>query len=136
MIELYVPEPVSKTQQNPIYRSSNAENKRDTRSLDDDDRINHQHQHDHDDERLEDHQTDFNVANVQITPETFLSMCPALLVQIEQGSCIERQNDAIEADDPIIQPQKDKENKKIGKHCIASYGPISSYTSIQFYGYI
>lgn len=39
-----------------------------------------------------------NLAGVKITPNIFMSMCPALLVQIEQGSCNEQTK--TEADDP------------------------------------
>lgn len=49
--------------------------------------------HDHNDDDDDDEQSandDINylsVSNVKITPNTFMSMCPALLAQIEQGSC-------------------------------------------------
>lgn len=112
------------TQQNPIYRSISTATKRDSRSIVDDDSNNHQ-QHEHDDDSEVNGEgdriaADFNVANVQITPDTFLSMCPALLVQIEQGSCIERQNEATETGaeaDPIIQP-KHTEANNIGEFWI------------------
>lgn len=120
LIELYVPEPVNETQRNPIYRSTSAVSKRNSRSVADDD-SNHGAQHEHEDED-ESHNnegrqiaTDFNVANVKITPDTFLSICPALLVQIEQGSCVERRNEETVAD-PVIQPKTDKGSNSDGKH--------------------
>lgn len=116
---------MNKTQQNPIYRSTGATNKREARSVADDDsshrhRAENEHEHDHDDDdehHNNDGQTanDLNVANVKITPDTFLSMCPALLVQIEQGSCIDRHSEA----DPIIKPNKDRGTTSTGKYwCI------------------
>lgn len=114
LIELYVPEPVNTTQQNPIYKSSMATSKRGSRSV-----VDHDHDHDNDDEHPSDKDsqlaTDFNAANVQITPDTFLSMCPALLVQIEQGSCNERHNEADETDPIIKDPRRDNETRNIGK---------------------
>lgn len=44
------------------------------------------------DDGYESHSQDWSVDNlskIQITPNVFMSMCPALLVQIEQGSCNE-----------------------------------------------
>lgn len=54
----------------------------------------HHHQHrrrsadvnDHSDENESD---DEFITNIKITPNMFLNMCPALLVQIEQGACSE-----------------------------------------------
>lgn len=111
-----MPEPVNTSRQNPIYESSGAISKRNSRSVADD---NHQHQHAemHPSDKGSQLVTDFNAANIRITPDTFLSMCPALLVQIEQGSCNEQHNDAAEKD-PIIQPRTDNETRNIGKHCI------------------
>lgn len=118
LIELYVPEPVNETQRNPIYRSTNAVSKRNLRSVADDD-SNHAAQHEHDDESHNSVEspiaTDFNVANVKITPDTFLSICPALLVQIEQGSCVEGRDEATDAD-PVVQPKIDKGSQSDGKH--------------------
>lgn len=34
-----------------------------------------------------------NLSNIQITPSTFMNMCPALLVQIEQRACQDQQAD-------------------------------------------
>lgn len=108
LIELYVAEPANKTKQNPIYRSTRAMNKR---SVVDDDVHEHANEHPNDDG--DDYtSTYFNVANIQITPDTFLNLCPALLVQIEQGSCNERHNEVAEAD-PIIHPEEG--TKRVGK---------------------
>lgn len=109
LIELYVPEPVKKTQQNPIYRSRRATNERDSRSV-----AQHEHDDVHHNDESSQTATEFNPANVQITPDTFLSLCPALLVQIEQGSCNERYNERSDAD-PIVQPREEKDTQHIGK---------------------
>lgn len=46
----------------------------------------HDHHHSgHGDEDAD----DLSVSNIQITPSVFMHMCPALLLQIEQGSCAE-----------------------------------------------
>lgn len=53
------------------------------------------------DDSYESHSHDSSVENlskIQITPSVFMSMCPALLVQIEQGSCNE--NTKVEAKSP------------------------------------
>lgn len=120
LIELYMPGPANKTQQYPIYRST-----REARTVvDSDDDGKHQSHPVNDDEHFNSDigqkTTNFNVANVQITPDTFMNLCPALLVQIEQGSCSERYNQRSEAD-PIIQPTEGKENQHIGKQELFLY---------------
>lgn len=42
-----------------------------------------------------------DLANIRITPATFMNMCPALLVQIEQRSCKEDQGK--HADESIVE---------------------------------
>lgn len=80
------------SQLNPIYRSSVSSNEKRRRAI-----VNNEH-HDHKKDDDVDHQIDgerqqhdFIASTVQITPNAFLSMCPALLVQIEQGACNEQQ---------------------------------------------
>lgn len=72
---MYQPDALNKS--HPIYRSSPASEGE-----------NHQHHQRHADEPNE--ESDFSISNIQITPAAFMSMCPALLVQIEQGSCTEQ----------------------------------------------
>lgn len=114
LIELYAPEPVNRSQQYPIYRSTKVSNRRSSRSLGDD---SDRHHGENDSNLKIDSTTEFDVAKVQITPDTFLSMCPALLVQIEQGSCIERQYKSIPVEnDPIFQSKNQtNETRNIGK---------------------
>lgn len=64
--------------------------------------------------------TESVAAQAHISPETFLKICPALLVQIEQGSCIERQYRNIPvAINPVFEPMhkphetKDKYSGKL-----------------------
>lgn len=94
-IEMYMPDVLNSTQKiNPIYRSSSA-----TENAEHEHQHQHQHDHAHEHEHQHEHQhhhhsedknDDFELSNIQITPDAFLSMCPALLVQIEQGSCSEQ----------------------------------------------
>lgn len=97
---------------NPIYRSSVAP--------ENDDHHQHKHHH-HQHESADYNEADFSISNIQITPQNLLSMCPALLVQIEQGSC----NDAIAA--PIQQPTPRKEIKEI-----SSFGKVFAFSFILF----
>lgn len=83
---MYVPS-WQAAQSNPIYRSSASSGARRRRAIDDE---HHDHQKDDDVDAADGgQQNDFIASNVQITPNAFLSMCPALLVQIEQGACEE-----------------------------------------------
>lgn len=75
---MYSPDALNGTNKNnPIYRSSAVS--------ENDEHQNHHHQHSGD--KHED--VDYSISNIQITPTAFMNMCPALLVQIEQGSCSE-----------------------------------------------
>lgn len=60
-----------------------------------------------------------NLARVKITPNIFMSMCPALLVQIEQGSCNEQTK--TEADDP--------QKSTIGMQMIRLYDNFGVYVT-------
>lgn len=81
LIQMYAPDQLNgEHRSNPIYRSSVAPEN------DDDDHHQHKHHH-HQHENADYHDTDFGISNIQITPQNLLAMCPALLVQIEQGSC-------------------------------------------------
>lgn len=53
--------------------------------------IHHQHRRstDYDENSHENESDDEFITNIKITPTMFLNMCPALLVQIEQGACSE-----------------------------------------------
>lgn len=76
---MYSPDALNDTNKNnPIYRSSVAKENKEHQ--------NHHHQQ-HSSDTNED--VDYSVSNIQITPSAFMNMCPALLVQIEQGSCSE-----------------------------------------------
>lgn len=99
---------------NPIYRSSVAP--------ENDDHHQHKHHH-HQHENADYHDADLSISNIQITPQNLLSMCPALLVQIEQGSC----SDAIAAA-PIQQPTPKKEIKDISNR-----GNVFSFICIDFH---
>lgn len=71
---MYSPDALNSTSKiNPIYRSSAAHEQ-------DESHDHHQHHH----ENAED-ERDYSISNIQITPSVFMNMCPALLVQIEQG---------------------------------------------------
>lgn len=72
---MYQPDTLNKS--HPIYRSSPASEGE-----------NHQHNRRHADEPNE--EPEFSISNIQITPAAFMNMCPALLVQIEQGSCADQ----------------------------------------------
>lgn len=77
LIKMYSPDSLKQAhKRNPVYRSSSASE-------------HDQHQH-HSDSTTDINDNDFSVSNIQISPSTFLNMCPALLVQIEQGSCVDR----------------------------------------------
>lgn len=92
---MYSPDQFNYTQKsNPVYRSSVAPENDD-----------HQHHHSDDDENDDD--TEFSVSNIQITPSALMSMCPALLVQIEQGSCTEEPTIAPYEDTPEAEPRKE-----------------------------
>lgn len=83
---MYVPS-WQAAQSNPIYRSSASSAARRRRAIDDE---HHDPQKDDDVDAADGgQQNDFIASNIQITPNAFLSMCPALLVQIEQGACKE-----------------------------------------------
>lgn len=88
-----MPDVLNGTQKiNPIYRSSSAtENAEHEHQHQHDHAHEHEHQHEHQHHHHSgDKNDDFELSNIQITPNAFLSMCPALLVQIEQGSCSEQ----------------------------------------------
>lgn len=103
---MYAPDQLnSGNKANPIYRSSVAPEK------DEQHQHNHHHQHDNTDHN----DVDFSISNIQITPSALMSMCPALLVQIEQGLCA---IDATAA--PIQQPTAKKDIKDI-----SSFGECS-----------
>lgn len=58
---------------------------------DEDKEIHHNHRRSSDshEHSLENESDDEFITNIKITPTMFLNMCPALLVQIEQGACSE-----------------------------------------------
>lgn len=60
-----------------VHQDDNASHHHHRRSSDSD---AHSHDHESDDEFI---------TNIKITPTMFLNMCPALLLQIEQGACSE-----------------------------------------------
>lgn len=108
---MYAPDQLNgEHRSNPIYRSSVAP--------ENDDHHQHKHHH-HQHDSADYHDTDFGISNIQITPQNLLAMCPALLVQIEQGSC----NDGIAASaaaavsasepEPFHHPTPRKEIKEI-----------------------
>lgn len=56
------------------------------------DDTHHQHRRSADSDDHHSHESESNdelITNIKITPTMFLNMCPALLVQIEQGACSE-----------------------------------------------
>lgn len=74
-------------QHNSIYKSiqsSSDSNRRNLRSTNE----NHE-QHDKPMKPSENDEQHLTASNIQITPNMFMNMCPALLVQIEQGACAE-----------------------------------------------
>lgn len=110
LIQMYAPDQLNgEHRSNPIYRSSVAPENDE----------HHQHKHHHHHDSADYHDTDFGISNIQITPQNLLAMCPALLVQIEQGTC----NDAIATaaaaavsaseTEPLQQPTSRKEIKDI-----------------------
>lgn len=105
LIQMYSPDQFNNTHKNnPIYRSEVASEH--------DDHEQHHHQHvDHDDHN------EFTLSNIQISPSDLLNMCPALLVQIEQGSCADG------ATEPTMETYK--ETPEIMSH--KTSGEISGY---------
>lgn len=117
---MYMADVLNGTQKsNPIYRSSLAADNEEHEHQ-------HQHQHKHEHEHGHEHQhqhtdaksddTDFSVSNIQITPSAFMSMCPALLVQIEQGSCSEQYETPTPASPPSL-PTARKQINEISGFC-------------------
>lgn len=109
LIQMYSPDTLNNTHKsNPIYRSS-PESVATELHQQHQHHEKHQHRHDHSDEKNDD--IDHNVSNIQITPAAFMNMCPALLVQIEQGSCAEQYTP------PSIDARKEvKDITPFGKH--------------------
>lgn len=123
---MYSPDAINGTiKNNPIYRSTSvlSDNKNDN-----DHQHNHQHQHQHQHEQHQHHSDEddeFSISNIQITPAAFMNMCPALLVQIEQGSCAEQQQQqqqqnfddlpSSSASMPSVQQREGKEITSFGK---------------------
>lgn len=64
-----------------VHQEEKPNDHRHRRSPDDE----HSHQ---DSEHSQENDDEF-ITNIKITPTMFLNMCPALLVQIEQGACSE-----------------------------------------------
>lgn len=83
---------------NDMGGSSAMRKKRSTTEIDKDESLKPDDHLDHSHELHESPVPIDNLARVQITPNMFMSMCPALLVQIEQGSCNEHAQ--IEANNP------------------------------------
>lgn len=112
LIQMYIPDQLNNTEKtNPIYRSSVAPDN------DDQQQHHHQHQHQHHHhhhQHNEIDEMDFSVSNVQITPTALLSMCPALLVQIEQGACMD-------APEPLQEPSSRKQINEISTYGMYSY---------------
>lgn len=90
---------------NPIYRSSSVSK-------------NDEHHNHHHHEQL-DEESNLSMSNIQITPAEFINMCPALLVQIEQGSC----------DEEYFEPLKIQARKEIRD--ITSFGKIFSFIFVE-----
>lgn len=120
LIDMYVPN-WRTTQLNPIYRSSVSSNEKRRRAI-----ANNEH-HDHKKDDDVDHQNDgderqpheFIASSIQITPNAFLSMCPALLVQLEQGACNEPQtNDDVAAKHSDHSDHSHNESKDISSRGI------------------
>lgn len=73
---MYSPELLSQARKrNPVYRSSSASE--------------HDHRH-HSESATDTNEKAADYDDIQISPSTFMSMCPALLVQLEQRSCVEQ----------------------------------------------
>lgn len=118
LVQMYSPDLMNGTiKNNPIYRSSSV-------LTDNNNEDEHQHQHHH--EQQHEHHSnedgDFSISNIQITPAAFMNMCPALLVQIEQGSCAEQQQHYDDVPQPSpssslpsVQPKEAKEISSFGK---------------------
>lgn len=119
---MYSPDSINGTiKNNPVYRSSSV------LTDNDDEHHHHQHQHQHQHQHS-DEDSDYSISNIQITPAAFMNMCPALLVQIEQGSCAEQQQQQQHFDDislplssssaeslPSVEPKASKEISSFGK---------------------
>lgn len=95
---MYSPEQFNNTKNNPIYRSSSAPENDD---------------HLHSDEETDN--GEFSVSNIQISPAALMNMCPALLVQIEQGSCTEMPAPAPSPEpfQETVTPRHESESKEI-----------------------
>ncbi|KAJ6648085.1 Metal cation symporter ZIP14 [Pseudolycoriella hygida] len=72
-------------------RTNDGRNELNYRVDPDNKKVNHRHRRSsNSDEHSEEAEADDEfIANIKITPTMFLNMCPALLVQIEQGACSE-----------------------------------------------
>lgn len=75
-------------------RANNGGNQLNYRVHQEEKTIEHRHRRSPDDEHGPDsghsqENDDEFITNIKITPTMFLNMCPALLVQIEQGACSE-----------------------------------------------
>lgn len=72
-------------------RANDGGNQLNYRVHQEDKQIHHHHRRSSDsDEHSPEHESDDEfITNIKITPTMFLNMCPALLVQIEQGACSE-----------------------------------------------
>lgn len=91
MIQLYVNDPSSihHSASNSAVVHKRSIDKNDAPYANDGDAERKRRSFDENDDSHESLPSD-TLANVQITPSIFMSMCPALLVQIEQGSCNEQ----------------------------------------------
>lgn len=97
---------------NPIYRSSVAP--------ENDEHHQHKHHHQHENADYND-AVDLSISNIQITPSALMSMCPALLVQIEQGSCSDASAARIQQQQQQPTPKKEiKEISSFGKLLLLS----------------
>ncbi|XP_055311077.1 zinc transporter ZIP10 isoform X2 [Sitodiplosis mosellana] len=127
LVQMYSPDAMNGTiKNNPVYRSSSV-------LADNNDEHQHQHQHEHQHQHS-DEDGDYSISNIQITPAAFMNMCPALLVQIEQGSCAEQQQQQHFDDEPLpsssaslpsVQPKEPRESK-----VISSFAWIAAVVSI------
>lgn len=124
LVQMYSPDLMNGTiKNNPIYRSSPV-----LTDKNNEDEHQHQHQHQHHHEQQHEHHSnedeDYSISNIQITPAAFMNMCPALLVQIEQGSCAEQEqhyddipqpSPSSSSSLPSMQPKEGKEISSFGK---------------------
>lgn len=109
LIKIYDPEALNSSthKHNPIYRSfseSESENA---------------HRQQYESSTNSNNDDDLTISNIQITPSTFMKMCPALLVQIEQNSCVEHLHD-------------ENEVRQTAKHIEGGKKEISTFGSIYF----